>query len=277
MKILEKTKGFMDDLRGYSHASLKQVQFAEVGVDDAGIDKKNTIFVADNFEPNELIRNIIRNDYSYVLQKNTPFMDEDFIAAAQIIANKEDFFVHPGRAILHEFRNHVSFDFCSTEEKEALLKKVEFFLLFNPGHGQRIVESVEAIVEELYMNAIFDAPAEAEKLGFSKDLYKKGMKATLNLTESDKRLVITCSDPFGAMNFNRFLSRLDEIYEKGAGKVINFGSGGSGIGCYIMFEHCSAMYIGVQPGKKTVVSCVLPLKMNYRQRCFIRKTLCLVR
>jgi hypothetical protein len=70
---------------------------------------------------------------------------------------------------------------------------------------------------------------------------------------------------------------MDEVYKKGAGEAMNLREdGGAGLGCVIMFEHCEALFLGVMPGQKTLVSCIVPLGMSYRQRDQVKKSLHLI-
>jgi hypothetical protein len=127
------------------------------------------------------------------------------------------------------------------------------------------------------MNAVIDAPREYSRMGNGAKTYQSGMQAKFYLQTSENRLAIACEDPFGALDIEKFIGRMNEVYQKGAGEVINlYRPGGAGLGCVLMFENCISMYLGVSSGKMTLVSCVLPLGVSYRQKAALKKSLHLI-
>jgi len=234
----------------------------------------NTVFVAGTLEPNQIVDQVLDKNITSVIQTNEKFFHEDLKRLAKL---RED---PPGY-----FKNHVVFLFpdavdtlhievkASTNKEEVREKAVAFCADVK---GRNVTESVIAIFEELYMNAIYDAPNEAKKQKL-KSAALVDQAAHLCLVRSETQLGISFSDNYGSLNSQKFLRRLREIYKEGAGQVINLrNEGGAGIGCSLMFENASSIILGVIPGVQTLVSCVIPLGLNNRQRAEIKKSLHLV-
>jgi hypothetical protein len=95
----------------------------------------------------------------------------------------------------------------------------------------------------------------------------------LFLAHDESRLMVGCTDPYGSLGIARYLSKVKATYALGAAATMDFGSGGAGIGSYIIFNTGASLYIGVKPGQSTVICCVLPLGMSNRKRAALSKHL----
>jgi hypothetical protein len=146
---------------------------------------------------------------------------------------------------------------------------------------QTVIDDVVAISDELYTNAIFNAPF------VDKNTYKNpgisrtssevkltgGKFARMFLAHDENRLVVGCEDPFGTLDLERFLQKVRSTYQRGPAASINFGPGGAGIGSYIIFNAGSSLYFGVNPGVASLICCVIPLGMSNRKRMQLDKHL----
>lgn len=231
-----------------------------------------TLLVSDSLEPSDVIDAMVKNKSFHLVQKNQETFSNKIKVAAELMTQPNKYFDGIGKILLSSVLKKVEFKFSDPKHKkdmkETLLKFVQEL------GSQNVSESAEAIIEELYMNSILDAPIEAKKKNMQSDKYEKGFQAKITIELGEKDLVISCEDPFGSLDITKFLGRMSEVYSKGAGEVINLkGTGGAGLGCIIMFEHSSCMHIGVDREKKTIVTCVVPLGMSYRQRAQIKKSL----
>jgi hypothetical protein len=65
------------------------------------------------------------------------------------------------------------------------------------------------------------------------------------------------------------------VSDAGVGNSINIDAekGGAGIGCYILFNQCLDLIIGVQQGKCTRFTCIFPFRMGQRNFSSITKSI----
>jgi len=273
LKILSPDSLLLQDLPANLKASFSTVQVSELR--DYKAEMGRTLIVADNLAGAELVNHVLSQDLRFLLQKNPKFFVEDLETAARLLESPQSYFAKAEEVLLPSLEKKMSAEFCSPNDKAALKTNCHDFI--SDLNSQNVAESLEAILEELYMNAILDAPVEAKKRGWKHDLYDQGQKARMTIVRNATRLFITCEDPFGALEPKKFLGRLHQVLEQGAGEVMNFKKeGGAGIGCSLIFEHCSSLFLGVLPQKKTVVSCAIPLGLSYRQRAKMQKSLHLI-
>ncbi len=238
-------------------------------------DPKFSVFTAEGLQPEEVVGFLAENHFrSFVQKRNTSFA-QDVATSAALLMEPSLYFRQGGRRIAGDIQREMEFKFSSTSEKSELKKQTSQFV--SSLQNQNVLESCDAILEELYMNAMFDAPLEAANRSQLNCSYEMGIYSTIRLFQNDLRIVITCEDPFGSLDLKKFVRRMAEVYKKGAGEAINLREdGGAGLGCVIMFEHCESLFLGVIPGQTTLVSCIVPLGMSYRQRDQVKKSLHLI-
>lgn len=234
----------------------------------------STLLLGDHLEPAEVVSWIVDSGAHHLTQKCDSHFQSDVEFSLSNIQNPNHYFNQTAQTLAKGVVSQKQLDFTGPQDKDRLRSELTNFL--SATKTQNVVESAEAIFEELYMNAVIDAPREAAKKNQSNNSYAQGLKATFHLALSDSHLVLCSEDPFGSLDPHKFINRMNEVYKKGAGESINFREGGAGLGCVIMFEHCKSMHLGVIRGKRTVVSCVVPLGMSYRQRSQVKKSLHLI-
>lgn len=235
--------------------------------------KQKTILISEQFEPQELVQNYLDKNASQWLQKNDCSFLEDLNCAARIAQDKNRFFVEGARSLLVNPTETHRFRFTGPPDKAVLKEGIENFV--RKIGSQSVLEASEAVTEELYMNAVIDAPREAYRLGLrEKAEYLQGEASELEMYLNSNRLVIAVRDPFGALNSMKFIERMNEVYQRGAGQAMNRGpDGGAGLGCVILFENSVSLYLGVVKGQTTLVACVVPIGKSNRQRALMKKSL----
>jgi hypothetical protein len=234
-----------------------------------------SILVSDQLEPSDVIHKIVDSGTHHLFQKNKSSFPDDLKTISELVSNPNSYFEEVGASLIRNIKGKIQYSFSSPAEKPKL--KEELMKFVDRIKSQNVSESAEAIVEELYMNAMLDAPRESAKNSGVANKYENGEYATMRMYMNDTDLVISCEDPFGSLDIKKFVGRMHEVYKKGAGEVINLkGTGGAGLGCIIMFEHSKAIYLGVRKGKQSVVTCVVPLGLSYRQRAQVKKSMHLI-
>jgi len=147
--------------------------------------------------------------------------------------------------------------------------------------AQSMIDDVVAVADEMFTNSVFNAPfvdiATQKSPGIDRHTANVqmdgGRSGRLLLAHSESRLLVCCVDPYGSLNLQRYLNKINATYTRGAAATMNFGPGGAGIGSYIIFNAGSSLYFGVWPGQATVVACVIPLGLSNRKRIQLPKHL----
>jgi hypothetical protein len=249
----------------------KEFSLVEWGAGLSGQQQQKCLVIGSSIAPTELIRCLQEIQNETFPNAQTEFVARDLWRPIQLLGQSSKFFDRAPLMMLGTNERGLVLEFSSSFEKTIVLKAVEEFL----GATVRptILENTLAIVDEMAMNAIYDAPKEAQKRGLPFDLYKQGRKTRLFVQQNDERVLVTCVDPFGSLNVESLLRRLESVSEKGAGASINMGEGGAGIGCFIILERCSSMCVAVDPECMTVFSCTIPSKLRQKDLLGLKKKL----
>lgn len=226
------------------------------------------VCIGENLAAAEVVRLVAGPDCKSLIQYNADWFHRDLKSSLEIRGNAGVYFAEAGRQLLGGVEQSWSWEFARRDEKYILKDR-----LLTVAHGTEAMrESLSLIFEELFMNAIIDAPREAEKRGVGSTA---GASSVMTLTKFGNRVCLSCRDPYGTLKIPKFVGRMDQVYSQGAGNVINLHSerGGAGLGCVLLFEHSTVLALGVEDTNRTVVSCVLPTGLNHRQKDAVRKGL----
>lgn len=210
-----------------------------------------------------------------VLQRNSAWFRRDIVSTLMIAENSEIYFKDPVKATLRQVQKSLVWDFTEAKDKD----RIKDHLVRQIEAGNHVIrESVIAVFEELFMNATIDAPRLSIAQKLESHPYEKQPAAKLHFGVERGRLCLAAEDPYGTLNLQKFVQRMQEVYTKGAGQAVNLKSeqGGAGLGCVLLFEHSCALYLGVREGATTLVSCVMPTDLTHRQMDSIRKSIHLV-
>lgn len=155
--------------------------------------------------------------------------------------------------------------------RNALNNEVAEFAEFQK-LGSHIAKSAFGITEELLMNAIYDAPVDAE----GKTLYA-GMHRSnkVNLEPSQyaqlsygcdgQTLAIAVCDPFGSLKKEKFHNYIKKVVRRHEGiKIIDHKKGGAGLGLFKILYSCHALICNSNPNKKTEVISLINIHQQIR-------------
>ncbi len=155
-----------------------------------------------------------------------------------------------------------------TEHRDQVVGKVERFIA-HLGVPKRVGEMFAELAHEMLMNAVYDAPVDAQ--GTPK--YAQDRKATLQLQAAEQptlrlasdgaRLAIQVVDPFGRLQRKHVFGGLSRGLL--AGGEMDRSHGGAGLGMVVCHNSTVAMFFDVVRGKKTEVTGVFDLDMNLRE------------
>lgn len=242
------------------------------------------------FDPNKVI--LLANDsnlaftpqkylvdkISHIVQVNHPCLVNEVAVAARLLMDSGVFFSSPAETIFgDDFKKVLNVNFSSIQDKDPVLERLDTELR-ELGHYTYVVDAMTTIADELFTNAVYNAPTStAEHKHVSvrgeKSEMPLGKFGTLFCAQTDNRLLIGCSDPFGTLDISSYLQRVCEVEKNGAGLVIRRGSGGAGIGCHMIFDLSSEIYLGVHEKVQTVVCYSLFHKLSNKMRQLMPKNL----
>ena len=136
------------------------------------------------------------------------------------------------------------------------------------GMPKRIGESYAELTHELLMNAMYDAPVDAE----GNPKYAMDRKQELDLPEAERPtvtcatdgslLVLQVSDPFGRLQRKHVFAGLARGL---AGGEMDRSHGGAGLGMMVCHNSTVGMFYDVVRNKQTTATGIFDLGMNLRE------------
>jgi hypothetical protein len=161
-----------------------------------------------------------------------------------------------------------SFTLRSSLERASGLRTVEEFtdrLRVVP----RLRESILTVAEELFTNALYDAPVDAAgrflHAGTSRrvPVELEGEPVQVELMTDGRRVGISVRDPFGSLTAAQVLAYLTKCLRAGADQVDD-KPGGAGLGLYYVLESLSHLAINLKPGRATEVLGLIDVRGTYK-------------
>jgi len=156
----------------------------------------------------------------------------------------------------------------STEHRDQVVKKVERFVS-HLGVPKRVGEMFAELGHEMLMNAMYDAPVDAQ----GKPKYALDRKAQITLQGDEQpwlrlacdgtRLALQVVDSFGRLERKHVFGGLSRGLIEGG--EMDRSHGGAGLGMVVCHNSTVAMFFDVVRGKKTEVTGVFDLDMNLRE------------
>jgi hypothetical protein len=259
MKFNRKHSLFFANIE-YLENKYDQINLIENGCQPVNTKPENSILVIEGLDNADVINQISQKKYGAIINKKSPFYIRDVIRTAKIMEQPETYFQDPLKLIFDEVPRAFRINFNKKEDKEKIISETVKF--FQDIRSSMAMDAIYAVIQELFMNSIYDAPREAQKLNMP--LMVKD--AELLVAHDSEFIIMSCIDHFGSLNIEKFLNRMKLVSDNGAGNSINMDvdKGGAGIGCYILFNHCLDLIIGVNQGKCTRFTCLFPFRMGQR-------------
>lgn len=158
---------------------------------------------------------------------------------------------------------------ANSKNKQQILEKTEEFATALGVHP-RLVGQFISVADELFTNAIFNAPVDLSGSHRYASLSRRvgvalmpGEEIEIKLCSDDRRLGISVADPFGSLTRERLLDYLAKGFRGGEEQVDN-KQGGAGLGFYMLIESLSHFVVNISQGKRTEVIGLLDVKGSYR-------------
>ena len=225
-----------------------------------------TILLAEGLTPGKLLRLAYNTRVGNIVQREVMNLEREVNASHVLIRSPDEVLANPAKVILKQnYKTAFNQKFTSSDEKQIFLTNLRASVFEIP-HARATVDPVATIADELFTNALYNAPTGhggSRKAAVELDA---SQSAELFVEHDDENLLIGCRDRFGSLVLEAVLFNLYDIYQRGIASSIRPGTGGAGIGFRMMFGLCVSTYIVVDPGKQTFVGFVLPLGAGAKRR-----------
>lgn len=247
------------------------------------------VWATENQDPGALLALALDHGARQICQVETGFIETEVQAGAAMLFRPALYLSCPISLILDPTKSSIAREneltkvnirFARASEKSAALAKISEYLQAQ-GKSQSLVSEVSLVVDEMFTNAIFNAPFVDTATGTNPNLDRtnssvamgQDQMAELLIGHDTDRLVIACRDPFGSLEPKKLLQRIRDCWDGGLSANMKMGSGGAGIGSFMVFNACSSYYVGVEKHGMTVVAVTIHWKWNSRKRSSATKNL----
>ncbi|KYG66180.1 hypothetical protein AZI86_03725 [Bdellovibrio bacteriovorus] len=146
-------------------------------------------------------------------------------------------------------------------EREALREDV-FAYFKKMGVRNSVLDRVNTVLEEMLMNAIYDAPVDGSGKSMYNHLSRKEEitlathhQSQLSFASDGVLLAVAVRDPFGGLTKDIVVNYLLSCYGGVAGSL-NEGKGGAGRGLHQIIENADLTVFNVKKGVRTEVICL---------------------
>ena len=268
----------------FSIPGIKYLNIDEIQPEE---DLGNFIFT-DNAPAATILQMFLNKKIRHFVQKSNLDHAKEIALAQKMAKDPNKYFSFPLSAIFgHENPceesekklQGVFFEISSPGDKFSVLAKIENYTKGLTKASSLLYEVLNT-ADELYTNAIFNAPYmdfKNENQGIERDfrnvMVDSNKRPQMFAGHDGSRMVLGCKDQFGTLNVEKLLARIKKCYESDLANVINYSSGGAGIGAFMIFESAASVYIGVKQGIQTLVCCSFAYKLSSVSRSQLPKNL----
>jgi CheY-like chemotaxis protein len=138
------------------------------------------------------------------------------------------------------------------------------------GAGERTLELVETIVDELITNAIFNAPRDDQGRARYAHLDRREPVileerevGALSFACDGNYMAVAQTDPFGALTPDTLVTFLNRCLVDGP--IPSDKGGGASIGFYRIFRSLSKFIVNLDPGRRTEVIALIDLRLTMKR------------
>ncbi|MNJ99911.1 DNA-binding transcriptional activator YeiL [compost metagenome] len=133
------------------------------------------------------------------------------------------------------------------------------------GVRNSVLERVNTVVEEMLMNAIYDAPLDSHGKSLFNHVSRKQevqldthQQSQFRYSSDGVLLAVSVTDPFGGLSKDTIIDYLESCYSGQAGSL-NSEKGGAGRGLHQIIENSDLTIFNVKKGIRTEVICLFNL------------------
>lgn len=251
---------------------------------DSDMRQARQVVVGQQLDELDTLKIATYDQVDHVVHEGSEFLGADLESSMHILEVPNSIFDDPmstifnpsGTASQTPLTGQIELSFRKTIEKKRVLSNVISFLQ-NHGVIPTLIDKITLVCDELFTNAIFNAPVGKKNITLSR-LTKielgEEFTSTLTVAIHKNRVAVTCHDKFGSLDTNSYLAKIISCYEKGVRSAMNMQiEGGAGIGSFLMYGLCSSMYIAVRKKKETLVGFVFSTDRKANQSPYKTKSI----
>lgn len=150
------------------------------------------------------------------------------------------------------------------QEKSLCISQISEFAELM-GVRRKYREAIEQCIDEMLMNALYDAPVDEQGKPIFSEIPMKTrislrveQKVVVQYSCDGKQFAVSVRDTFGTLERGTVLRYLHKCLH--AEQQIDRKAGGAGLGLYLMVNSASTVYFNVLPGVATEATCVFDLE-----------------
>lgn len=151
------------------------------------------------------------------------------------------------------------------QEKSVAIAQISDFATAM-GVRRKYRESIEQVIDELLMNALYDAPVDRQGKPMFADMPTKSriqlrmeQKAVIQYACDGDRFSVSVRDSFGALTKDIVVKFIDKCLH--SSEQIDRKVGGAGLGLYIIANSSSELHVNLYPGVATEVVTIFDLSV----------------
>lgn len=252
-------------------ASTKAFSFDKEEV-TPGLDLKNHVAIGEHIDTAQFLEAFLNNNLSNIVQTSNDDINYELFIAS-IILKKPRLFLNNPLTVLNSKESSATAmnvwqeNFNSTEHKEKVLEGVKKFTSQNKSM-ERLSENILIIIDELFSNALFNAPVDDDGYRIYKNMsrsenvkYPGNKNAKIFAINTNKDLFIGCIDPWGSVDRDGICKSMSEAY---TGRVADKGKG-AGLGLRMMLDRSRSLYLLSEANQRSLVCCHMRLNVSLKK------------
>ncbi len=157
-----------------------------------------------------------------------------------------------------------------SDDKPEVFAGIERFMS-NIGVRGRMVARLQAIADEMLMNAVYDAPVNRDSGSYrfaglsrqEKVQLAEPDRPTFSYGSDGRTFGLSISDPFGGLTPETLKRYIAKGLRRGDDQI-DSKAGGAGLGLFLLFTHLNSMTLHLWPGRRTEVVGLLDIRGSYR-------------
>lgn len=134
------------------------------------------------------------------------------------------------------------------------------------GARRPLIARIESVVDELLMNALYDAPAARHGLPADTRAGQPAAdaRAQLRWAGDGRYFAVSVQDDFGELHKESILDHLERARRERGRPRSSDEVGGAGLGLYFILSSVTRFIANIEPGRRTEVVCLFDLKQSGR-------------
>lgn len=228
-------------------------------------DAPGIILLTDPAPPPDVLALLERAWFTQALALEAPWFAEELAVTLSKVSGGPIFGLArslPANAELHEL------EVTGSEDKAAVLQRLSDFV-GRIGVHSRVVSMLATIADELFTNAVYDAPVGPEGPRYRD--WPRTRRVDLAPDErpiirfgSDGRVFgISATDPFGNLGSEALRHYIVKGLRRGADQI-DQRAGGAGLGLFFLYDRANSFCVHRSPGRRSEIIILLDVRGSYR-------------